>query len=356
MRGALTIVFPSVPVVVFRRCPQAPESENVRTLHIFWKNIIKLCLFDRGISGRRRALAGGGLLTLLWLTGCQTAPKPAPPIAEVPVAPPPPPEPPKPPPRPPRIGLALGGGAARGFAHIGVIQVLEENGIHPDLVCGTSAGSLVAALYASGKNGRALAQLADTMDESAFTDWAFPGRGLIRGEGLARYVRKETGGLKIEQMKTSLGIVATDLDSGDGILFQRGDPGTAVRASSAVPAVFQPVKIGNREYVDGGLVAPVPVRYARQMGAELVIAVDISAATDGNATGDAMRMLLQTFAIMGRSINTHELREADLLLRPQLAHMSGADFTLRKRAIQAGRDAMQAQLPQLKALIAAKTH
>ena len=250
----------------------------------------------------------------------------------------------------------MGGGAARGFAHIGVIQVLEENGIHPDLVCGTSAGSLVGALYASGRSGKALAQLADTMDESAFADWAFPGRGLIRGEGLARFVRKETGGLRIEQMKTALGIVATDLDSGDGILFQRGDPGTAVRASSAVPAVFQPVRIGTREYVDGGLVAPVPVRYARQMGAELVIAVDISAATDGNATGDAMRMLLQTFAIMGRSINSHELREADVLLRPQLAHMSGADFTLRKRAIQAGRDAMQAELPRLKALVAAKTH
>jgi NTE family protein len=129
-----------------------------------------------------------------------------------------------------------------------------------------------------------------------------------------------------------------------------------VRASSAVPAVFQPVRIGTREYVDGGLVAPVPVHFARQMGADLVIAVDISAAPDGNATGDAMRMLLQTFAIMGRSINTHELRDADVLLRPQLPHLSGADFTIRKRAIQAGREAMQAQLALLRERIAAKTH
>src|SRR5258705_8595722 len=135
-------------------------------------------------------------LTLFVLAACQTVPPPAkPPEQPVVVAPAVPVEPPvvKPPPRLPRIGLALGGGAARGFAHIGVIQVLEESGIKPDLVVGTSAGSLVAALYASGKGGAALGQLADSMDESAFTDWSFPGRGLIRGEALARYVRENTG-------------------------------------------------------------------------------------------------------------------------------------------------------------------
>ena len=302
---------------------------------------------------RRRWLAvGAGLV----LAGCQTAPK-LPPVA--PAQPPVPPEAasvPKPPPRPPRIGLALGGGAARGFAHIGVIQALEENGIKPDLIVGTSAGSLVAALYASGRDGVALEALADSMDESAFTDWAFPGRGLIRGEALARYVRERTAGRQIEQMRVPLGIVATDLDSGQGILFQNGDPGVAVRASSAVPAVFQPVRIGTREYVDGGLVAPVPVRYARQMGAELVIAVDISAVPDGNATGDAMRMLLQTFAIMGRSINSFELREADIVLRPKLAGVGGADFSARKRSIIAGREAALAQLALLRERIVAKTH
>ena len=307
-----------------------------------------------GAWNRRRWLAAAGLL--IPLAACQTAPPPAPTPA-ITVAPPPPPEPPvpKPPPRPPRIGLALGGGAARGFAHIGVIQVLEENGIRPDLVAGTSAGSLVAALYAAGKSGAELGALAEKMDETAFTDWSYPGRGLIRGEALARYVREQTGGRRIEQMRMPLGIVATDLDSGEPILFQLGDPGVAVRASSAVPAMFQPVRIGTREYVDGGLVAPVPVHFARQMGADLVIAVDISAAPDGNATGDAMRMLLQTFAIMGRSINNFELRDADVLLRPKLSHVSGADFAARKRSLQAGRDAAQAQLALLRERIAAKT-
>ena len=304
-------------------------------------------------------------MALLGLAACQTVPPPKPaeagtvvpaisPVIE-PNAPAGLPAP-RPPPKPPRIGLALGGGAARGFAHIGVIQVLEESGIKPDLVVGTSAGSLVAALYASGKGGIALGRLADSMDESAFTDWAFPGRGLIRGEALARYVRENTGNRTIEKLPLPLGIVATDLDSGAPILFQRGDPGVAVRASSAVPAVFQPVRIGTHEYVDGGLVSPVPVRFARQMGAELVIAVDISAAPEGNATGDAMRMLLQTFAIMGRSINGFELRDADIVLSPKLPGVSGADFTGRKKSIQAGRDAALAAMPALRAKIAASMH
>ena len=294
------------------------------------------------LTHRRSLLA---LLLAAGLAGCQTPP--APPAA----ASAPPPLPPKPL-RPPRIGLALGGGAARGFAHIGVIQVLEEAGIKPDLLAGTSAGSLVAALYATGRSGSELARLALAMDESAITDWSFPGRGLIRGEALARYVREHTGGKLIEQMALPLGIVATDLDNGHAVLFQRGDVGAAVRASSAVPAVFQPVKIGSREYVDGGLVSPVPVRFARQMGAELVIAVDITSPPDGNATGDPFKMLLQTFAIMGRSINQFELKDADVVWRPQLAGVGSGDFTARKRAIDAGREAAKAGLPALRRKLA----
>ena len=301
------------------------------------------CRFPPSPARRRLVAAGFALL----VAGCQT-PAPLPPPAPPPLAPPPPA-------RPPRIGLALGGGAARGFAHIGVIQVLEEAGIKPQLVVGTSAGSLVAALYATGKSGAELGMLALGMDESALTDWSFPGRGVIRGEALARYVREQTGGVAIEKMKLPLGIVATDLDSGQPILFERGDPGVAVRASSAVPAVFQPVRIGDREYVDGGLVSPVPVRFARQMGAELVLAIDISSPPEGQATGDAMRMLLQTFAIMGKSINTLELRDADVVFRPKLNGVGSADFASRQRAIQAGRDAASAGLAELRARIAALT-
>ncbi|MES2423655.1 MAG: patatin-like phospholipase family protein [Pseudomonadota bacterium] len=258
--------------------------------------------------------------------------------------------------KPPRIGLALGGGAARGFAHIGVIQVLEEAGIKPDLVVGTSAGSLVGAIYASGKTPAQLQQVAEEMEEATLTDWTLPlfSRGMLRGEALARYVSTQVAGKTIEALPLPLGIVATDLQSGKAVLFQRGDVATAVRASSAVPAVFLPVKINGREYVDGGLVAPVPVHFARDMGADIVLAVDISALPESNLAGDTLQILLQTFAIMASSINRYELQGADVVVRPALGNLRGADFSAKRRAIEAGRAAMLLALPQLRTLIADK--
>lgn len=259
---------------------------------------------------------------------------------------------------PPRIGLALGGGAARGFAHVGVIQILEEAGIRPTLVTGTSAGSLVAAIYASGKNGKQLQHVAETMEEVTIADWTLPlfNRGMFRGDALAKYVNGQVSARLIQDMPLPLGIVATDLNSGQSMLFQRGDTGTAVRASSAVPAVFQPVKISGRDYVDGGLVSPVPVRAARKMGAELVIAVDISSPPDSNLAGGTLDVLLQTFSIMGSSINSFELKDADVVVRPVLTGISSSDFSARKRSIEAGRQAMLQMLPQLRLAIASKTH
>ncbi len=291
----------------------------------------------------------GGLMLLL--AGCSsvpTAPEPVtPPVVTTPSIP----EPAR---RLPRLGLALGGGAARGFAHVGVIQVLEQNGIRPDLVVGTSAGSLVAALYASGMNGTELERAAMSMEEATLTDWTLPinGRGVLKGDALARYVRQAVNGRLIEQMALPLGILATDLGSGQGTLFRRGDAALAVRASSAVPGVFTPVAIGGREFVDGGLVAPVPVSQARAMGAEVVLAVDISADPEGNDASGLLKVLLQTTAIMGQSINRHELKGAELVLRPALSGVGSADFSARQRSIAAGRAAMLAALPRLKAEMA----
>jgi NTE family protein len=257
--------------------------------------------------------------------------------------------------KPLKIGLALGGGAARGFAHVGVIAVLEEAGLRPQVVVGTSAGSLVAAIYATGKTSAQLQQTALGMQEVAMTDWMLPiiGKGVFRGDALGRYVNQLVEGRLIENMAIPLGIVATDLNSGKAVLFRSGDTGTAVRASSAVPAVFVPVRISGREYVDGGLVSPVPVRFARQMGADVVIAVDISSPPEGNPAGDTLQILLQTFAIMGKSINQYELKEADVVVRPSLTGLKSADFSARKQAIDAGRAAMLAALPALKAKLAA---
>jgi NTE family protein len=152
-----------------------------------------------------------------------------------------------------------------------------------------------------------------------------------------------------------LGVVATDLHSGQAILFQRGDTATAVRASSAIPAVFQPVTIAGREYVDGGLVSPVPVRFARQMGAELVIAVDISSPVENNAARDTLQILMQTFAIMGRSINAFELSDADVVVRPSMNGLVSTTFASRGPAIQAGRQAMRAAIGNLRGVIQAKS-
>ncbi len=302
-----------------------------------------------------RIVLNKSLAKLVWvgvvlMAGCASAP-PKPSDVPVVVLSQPIPEVPT---RAPRLGLALGGGAARGFAHVGVIQVLEQNGIRPDLLVGTSAGSMVAAMYASGKSASELEAAALTMEEATLTDWSLPilGRGMLRGEALTRYVRQAVGGKLLENMQMPLGVLATDLASGQGVLFRRGDAAQAVRASSAVPGVFAPVHIAGRDYVDGGLVAPVPVRYARDMGAEVVLAVDISSAPEGNSAVGSVQVLLQTFAIMGQSINRHELAGADVVLRPALAGVGSADFTARQRAIEAGRAAMQAALPQLRTQLA----
>jgi NTE family protein len=299
-------------------------------------------------SSRGQGLRGLGLaMALSLVAGCATSPS-----GPVAIVVPTPVEAGK---KPVRIGLALGGGAARGFAHVGVIAVLEEAGLRPQLVVGTSAGSLVAALYASGKSSAQLQQTALNMEEVAITDWMLPifGRGMFRGDALARYVNDLVANRLMENMAIPLGIVATDLNSGQAVLFQRGDTGTAVRASSAVPAVFVPVKINGREYVDGGLVSPVPVRFARQMGADVVVAVDISSPPESNPAGDTLQILLQTFAIMGKSINQYELKDADVVVRPSLAGLKSADFSARQRAIDSGRAAMLAALPQLKAKLEA---
>ena len=252
----------------------------------------------------------------------------------------------------PKIGLALGGGAARGFAHIGVIKALEAQGIKPDLVVGTSAGSVIAALYASGNSGTELNRMALTLDEASITDWALPfsGKfgGMIKGDALQSTVNRLVKNQRIENMPIPLGIVATDLQTGAGILFQRGDTGQAVRASCSVPGVFQPSVINGREYVDGGLVSPVPVRYAKQMGADFVIAVNISTEPSTQDTSGTLGVLLQTTSIMGQSINQFELDNAQIVIRPQLGTMKGTDFKSRNAAVLAGEEAAINQMSQIK--------
>jgi NTE family protein len=194
--------------------------------------------------------------------------------------------------------------------------------------------------------------MALTLDEASITDWALPfsGKfgGMIKGDALQSTVNRLVKNQRIENMPIPLGIVATDLQTGAGILFQRGDTGQAVRASCSVPGIFQPSVINGREYVDGGLVSPVPVRYAKQMGADFVIAVNISTEPSTQDTSGTLGVLLQTTSIMGQSINHFELENAQVVIRPQLGTMKGTDFKSRNAAILAGEEATMAQMSQIK--------
>jgi NTE family protein len=262
------------------------------------------------------------------------------------------------PPKKIKIGLALGGGAARGFAHIGVIKALEAQGIYPEIVVGTSAGSVVGAMYAAGNSGFALQKTAMEMDEATISDWALPlfgkSSGVLKGEALQTYVNKAVKNVPMEKLKIKFGAVATDLANGQPILFARGNTGQAVRASSSVPSVFQPVVIGGRSYVDGGLVAPVPVRFTREMGADFIIAVNISTQTEAQAAVSSLEVLLQTFSIMGQRLNHYELKDADIVIQPALGKMGGNDFAGRNLAIMAGEQAAAAMMPQIKAKLKAR--
>ena len=276
-------------------------------------------------------------LTVALLPGCALlGEKPPPPPAPVPV----------------KIGLALGGGAARGFAHIGVIKALEAQGIVPDIVVGASAGAVVGALYSSGLSGFELQKMAMDMDEGQIGDWSLPDRGVFKGEALQNFVNRAVANRPLEKLPRTLGVVATDLKSGESVVFRSGNTGMAVRASAAVPGVFQPVNINGREYVDGGLVSPIPAKAARNLGANFVIAVDISVKPRDARTSSTLDVLLQTFAIMGQSISRHETAEADIVIRPITAELPATDFAGRHRAVLEGEKAAAAAMPEIKERLA----
>ena len=281
------------------------------------------------------------LFATLLLSGCFHASKPVPPPIVAP------------PPVKLKIGLALGGGAAKGFAHIGVIKMLEASGIHPDVVAGTSAGSVVGALYASGMDAFALQQTAFGLDEAKIRDVRLFSGGLVQGQALQDYVNQLLHKQPIEQLKMPFAAVATELESGTRTVFVRGNAGRAVRASSSIPGVFEPVEIHGKHYVDGGVVSPIPVDAARQLGADFVIAVDISAAPDGSNPQGMMNIVGQSIDIMGRQLAAQESARADVVIRPDLRGIGRTDFEQKNQAILQGEKAALAAIPAIRAKLAA---
>ncbi|MEL1263444.1 patatin-like phospholipase family protein [Pseudoxanthomonas putridarboris] len=288
------------------------------------------------------------LCSALLLTACfGDNAKPAPPPA---VVAPPPPAPKV------RVGIALGGGAAKGFAHIGVIKMLEANGIEPVVVSGTSAGSVVGALYASGMDPFQMQKQAFALDEAKIRDVRLFSGGLVQGLKLQDYVNELVGKRNIQQLKKPFAAVATRLETGERTVFVRGNTGQAVRASSSIPGVFEPVVIGQASYVDGGVVSPVPVDAARELGADFVIAVDISTKAPGTKPGSMLGIVNQSIAIMGQRLGEQELGRADIVVRPRVNDIGPADFQQKNNAILEGERAALAAMPQIKAKLAELQH
>ena len=251
----------------------------------------------------------------------------------------------------PKIAIAFGGGAAKGFAHIGVIKILEQNGIKPDIVTGTSAGSIIGSLYASGMNSIELQQKAMDLESDGLMDFTLSTNGFIKGVALQNFINKSVKHKPIQGLKIPLGIVATNKDTGATAVFRFGNTGQAVRASASVPNIFQPVKIGNSYYVDGGLTQPVPVTAAKQMGANIVIAVDISAKPKSGVSG-MLSTLDQTINIMSQVALANELKKANIVIKPNLDRLSSVSFDSKHQAILEGEKAALKMLPAIKHAIA----
>ena len=258
----------------------------------------------------------------------------------------------------PRVGLALGGGGARGFAHIGVLRVLEQEKIPIDLVVGTSVGSLIGALYAD--SGRVLdaeflaaeVRAEDVFDVSALA--LFSG-GLADGEGIETFLGQHLKSSTIEQMQVPFAAVTTELRTGRTVVLERGPIGTAVRASSAIPGVFRPVVIDGVTYVDGGVTDPVPADVARARGAEVVIAVAVPAAVPDRTPTSTAGVVLQSIALLTAEIQKLRAREADVVIVPEVGAVAYDDFSQKKKLVEAGEAAARAALPAIRAAIAAHT-
>ncbi|MDD4852423.1 MAG: patatin-like phospholipase family protein [Acinetobacter towneri] len=246
--------------------------------------------------------------------------------------------------REPVIALALGGGGAKGFAHIGVIKVLESHGIKPKIVTGTSAGSFVGSLYASGKSPYQLQHIALTFKESDIRDLTLSRQGFVAGQKLQDYVNQHVANKPIEKFPIRFAAVATRLDNGRKADFIKGNAGQAVRASCSIPNVFVPATIGGTQYVDGGLVSPIPVQTAKAMGADLVIAVDISARPTGNQPVSMWGLLDQTLNIMGQQSINQELAQANIVIQPKVGHIGTLDLKASNQTILEGEKAAQLQV------------
>jgi NTE family protein len=257
-----------------------------------------------------------------------------------------------PPPRPVKIALVLGAGAARGFAHVGVLKVLESQHVPIHMIVGASVGSFVGSLYAYGYDAYKLQALALSLERDELVDLTLPDNGFVKGDKLENYVNRLVGNAPIEKFRIPFHAVAADIQTGDEMVFGTGNAGIAVRASCSVPGVFKPVRISERTYVDGGLVNPVPVDVARRYGADMIIAVDISASRDMNVPQGTIDTILRSVDIMHARISQIQIPKADVVIRPDVGHLGSSDFTKKHAAILEGEKAAAKAMPAIQAALA----
>lgn len=260
----------------------------------------------------------------------------------------------KPQPMPVKVALVLGAGASRGFAHIGALKVLESNGIPIHMIIGTSAGSFVGSLYAYGFNAFQLQKMSFLIEEGDIIDLTIPDNGFIKGEKLQEYINNTIKNTPIERLKIPFYAVATDIQTGQEIVFGKGNTGTAVRASCSIPGIFIPVKIDNRMYVDGGVVSPLAVDAARRLGADVVIAVDISSDADRKQPEGIIETILQSINIMYSKLASIQESRADVVIKPKVGYISSNDFSKRHDAVLEGEKAAIEALPAIQNILARK--
>ena len=255
----------------------------------------------------------------------------------------------------PLIAFALGSGAARGFAHVGVLNALERAGIQPDIIVGTSSGGLIGALYAAGIRGDELTELAMEVERNEVIDYTATKRGFITGESLQMFVNEKVNNRLLQELDIPIAVVATNLRSGQKTVFTHGDSGLAIRAASSFPGLFRPTIIEEREFVDGGVLSPVPVETAFELGADIVIAVDVAKPPSIDSEIDGwIDVLHQSYLIMARALSATEINKADVVIRPEIGDMSLLEFDQRENAISAGENAAEQAVPLIQEIIKRK--
>lgn len=252
----------------------------------------------------------------------------------------------------PIIALVLGSGGARGYAHIGVIEALEQANIHPDLIVGTSAGSIVGVLYASGLTSQELTDIALNLSPTDVRDFTLNKKGFFEGKKVENFINDKVNYTPLQSLKIPMYVVATELKEGKKVVFNYGNTGQAVRASISIPSMFVPTEIAGEEYVDGGLVSPVPVEVAKDLGADIVIAVDILAQPMYTETTNIWGLFNQNINIMQKYLAETELKNADIVIQPNLMEKNHIfDTKDRENVLFEGKKAALLKLPMLQTLL-----